>query len=96
MIFVVHGFDKPENAGLRQELIADHRAYMDEHAKVLSSGPLTADDSEAMVGSLLIIAADARAAIDAVVAGDPFVKAGLFETITVTRWWQRVGSFAAD
>jgi len=94
VIFVVHGFDKP-GSDLRQDLIAAHRAYMDTEAEVLSSGPLVDDDGETMIGSILIIEAADREAIDKVVAGDPFVKGGVFESLTVSRWYQRVGSFAA-
>ncbi len=94
MIFVIHGFDKPGGT-IRQNLIEAHRTYMDsDDANVLSSGPLVADDGETMIGSLLIVEAESREAIDALVAGDPFVKAGLFANIQVTRWYQRVGSFA--
>lgn len=94
MIFVVHGLDRADAGTLRPDNVPAHRAYMEENAQVLSSGPLVADDGETMIGSILIIEAADRAAIDAVVAGDPFVKAGLFANLTVTRWHQRVGAFA--
>ena len=45
-----------------------------------------AEDGEAMLGSVLIIdAADAKAA-KAFADGDPFAKAGLFESVRITRW----------
>ena len=35
---------------------------------------------------MLIIDVDDRAAAEAFIAEDPFTKAGLFESVTVTRW----------
>ncbi len=37
-------------------------------------------------GGVLIIDTDDRAAAEAFIAEDPFTKAGLFESVTVTRW----------
>ena len=95
MLYVIHGIDKP-GGELRKSLIEDHRAYMHgQDIPVISSGPLLGDDGETMIGSLIIVEAEDRAAVEALVAGDPFYNAGVFERIEISAWWQRVGQFAA-
>ncbi len=94
MLFVVHGVDRQET-DLRARFIEAHRPYMASHPiNIISSGPLLADDSDEMIGSLLIIEAESRDEVDAFLAEEPMAKAGLYESLTVSRWFQRVGSFA--
>ena len=44
---------------------------------------MTSEDGEAMIGSVLIIEAADRAEAEAFAAGDPYAKAGLFESVTI-------------
>ncbi|MEK9726390.1 MAG: YciI family protein [Rhodospirillaceae bacterium] len=94
MLFVIHGLDKP-GPDIRTRLIETHREFLKTCGlDIKSSGPLTDDTGETMIGSLIIAEAESRAEIDAFLAAEPMAKAGLYETLTVTRWYQRVGSFA--
>lgn len=94
MRFVIYGIDR-ENTDLRARLIDQHRAYMADHPlKILSSGPLTDDEGKAMIGSLLIVEADTRSAVEAFLADEPMNKAGLYRMIEIRAWHQRVGRFA--
>ncbi len=64
-----------------------HLAYLDRHRDILVLGGATlADDAQASrTGSVLIVNVPDRAAADAFAADEPFRKAGLFASYTVTR-----------
>ncbi len=79
--------DKPDRGHLRTETRAEHVAWLDAKKDILlAAGALIDDDGTGGHGGVLIIDADDRAAAEAFIAEDPFTKAGLFESVTVTRW----------
>jgi uncharacterized protein YciI len=83
-MFVVHCKDKPGNAQIRLDNRSAHLDYLKAHlAKVVMAGPVQSDDRQAMVGSVLVLDFAERADLDAFLAGDPYGKAGLFESVTV-------------
>jgi len=47
------------------------------------AGPTLTEDGEAMTGSLIVIDRDDLAAAEAWAAGDPYAKAGLFESVVI-------------
>lgn len=58
-----------------QEFVPEHRAWLDrcyEAGELLASGP-----QSPWVGGVLLAKAEDRAALEAVLAGDPFKKAGV-------------------
>ncbi len=86
MFFAVIAMDKPGMLETRMKNRPDHRAYGDREdlpARKVIGVPLTEDDGETMNGTLLILDAPDRAAAEAYVAGDPYVKAGLFARTTI-------------
>lgn len=73
-----------------QEQIAEirpsHREYLGklkEEGKIVASGPFE-DDS----GALIIYEADTQAEAEALIDGDPFRKAGVFQSYTIKPWRQ--------
>ena len=46
-----------------------------------------------MIGSLIILDAATRKEVDELIAGEPMNKAGLYESLNITRCYQRKGSF---
>ena len=50
---------------------------------MLLAGPLLSDDGERPLGSLLIMEFDDRSQVQAFAEGDPYAKAGLFESVTI-------------
>ncbi len=79
--------DKPDRGHLRAETRAEHVAWLDTKKDILlAAGALIDDDGAGGHGGVLIIDTDERAAAEAFIAEDPFTKAGLFESVTVTRW----------
>lgn len=55
------------------------------------AGPLLADDGQTMIGSLMIVGSGDLAAVRDWAAGDPYAKAGLFESVTLTPFRHLIG-----
>ncbi len=87
MPYAIQTQDKPGHGPLRAELRDAHLAFLDANLdKLLAAGAVIDDDGTGGHGGILIVDPDDRAEAEAFVAGDPFSKAGLFESVTVTRW----------
>jgi len=88
-LYVVQAFDKPDASALRQATRPAHLAHLAAlgpgAARV--GGPMLGPDG-APVGSILIFDAPDRATLDAWLAADPYVQAGLFAQVEVWpfRW----------
>jgi uncharacterized protein YciI len=96
MIYAITLIDKPQAADLRQRVRPVHKEYLARIAdRIAFAGPLLADDGTTMVGSLLVIDFDSRAAVNAWLAEEPFTKAGLYASTSVypftNLWPQKVG-----
>ncbi|HEY5598400.1 MAG TPA: YciI family protein [Kiloniellales bacterium] len=87
MHFAIICFDKPGTGEIRKTARPAHLAYLEKHRpQILVTGPLLTDDGETPTGSLLILDFDDLAAAKAFAAGDPYNKAGLFDSVTVKPW----------
>jgi uncharacterized protein YciI len=83
-IFHVTAFDKDGSGELRRAVRADHLEFARGlGARLKLGGPLLSEDGEAMIGSVLVIEAEDRAELDALLAADPYVKAGLFKQVDI-------------
>lgn len=88
MLYIVHGVDKAGGEGreIRAAARPAHFEYLQRHKDIVVLGGATlADDDETRTGSVLIINVADRKAADSFSLNEPFRKAGLFETVTVTR-----------
>ncbi|WP_119460614.1 YciI family protein [Rhodospirillaceae bacterium SYSU D60014] len=86
MQFMIYCLDKPGQAAVRAQNRDAHLAYLKGFAdRVVVAGPLLNEDG-GMIGSLLLMAFASRSEAEAFVAGDPYGKAGLFQSVTVTPW----------
>ncbi|RKQ95981.1 YciI family protein [Maricaulis maris] len=88
MLFLVHTWDRPGALDVRMANRDAHIAWLKAAGtSVKAAGPWL-DDAEQMAGSLLIIEASDRTALDAWLATDPYQSAGLFERVEVApyRW----------
>ncbi len=94
-LFALHAIDRPGALPLRLEHYAAHRAFVETEAEhgivVVLSGPLQSDDGETMTGSLFIIEAADRAAVEAFVKADPFTLANVWGEVRITRFHRRKG-----
>jgi hypothetical protein len=95
MPFLIDATDKPDSAELRKTTRPAHLAFLEKSLpKLLAAGAKLRDDGETAWGSAYIVDTDDRAAAEAFIAEDPFSKAGLFGTVTVTRWRKAIFNFA--
>jgi uncharacterized protein len=84
--------DKPNSHELCLAHRVAHLDYLRANSRTIKScGPFLSDDGDTMVGSLLIIEADDRAGVDAVLARDPYRKADLFNSVEVRSWRWVIG-----
>jgi hypothetical protein len=86
MLFVIHCVDKKDHLQVRLDNRPAHIEYLKSYGeKLQAAGPTLAGD-ESMNGSVVILDLEDRAAAEAFAAGDPYNKAGLFESVTISAW----------
>jgi uncharacterized protein len=94
-LFAIYAVDKPDTLAIRLEHYAEHRTYNEEQesagVKTIFSGPLQTDDGEVMNGSLLIVEAADRAAVERYIAQDPFQRYGVWAEVKINRFHRRKG-----
>jgi uncharacterized protein len=85
--FVIHAVDRPDALATRAKHYRAHRIHLDEAGRhgvaVMTAGTLVAGDGETPVGSLFILEAKDRGAIDAFTDSDPYCLNGVWERIDV-------------
>ncbi|MCU0881874.1 MAG: YciI family protein [Hyphomonadaceae bacterium] len=92
--FVLHCLDHPGMLEVRMATRPAHLEYVKAHgALVALAGPLL-DADGALCGSCFVLDAPDRDAVDAFVAGDPYVAAGLFGSVTVHVFKPVIGDWA--
>lgn len=87
MPYVIITEDKPGKLALRNEVRAVHVDYLtaNQH-RLLAAGAQIEDDGTGGSGGVIIVDTDDRKEAEALIAEDPFTKAGLFADIKVRRW----------
>ena len=96
MIYLFRLLDKPDASALRLRLRPEHKAYLAKVAgRIAFAGPLTHDDGQTMIGSVLAIDFPSREAAQAWLADEPFTRAGLYAGSEihafVNLWPQKAG-----
>ncbi len=81
MLFAIRALDKPDSLQLRKDTRAAHLEYLADFTTPVG-GPLLDTDGN-MCGSLLLLEADSLDAAQAFAEGDPYRKAGLFESVEI-------------
>ena len=86
MLYALICTDKPGHLQVRLDNRPAHLAFLEGLGDALKgAGPfLGSDDKPA--GSLVLIEAEDRAAIEAIAADDPYAKAGLFQSVDIRPW----------
>jgi len=90
-LYTLTCLDKPNSLEVRMAARSDHLAFAKELGERLKLGGPLLDEAGQMVGSLLIVEAEDRAAVDALAAADPYTKAGLFERVEIRPFRVTVG-----
>ncbi len=87
MHYAILNRDKPGGLELRMRTRETHLAYLRAAGtKLMTAGPILADDGATPIGSLVVVEAESLEAACAFAADDPYAKAGLFESSTVWPW----------
>ncbi|TCT08881.1 YciI family protein [Paralcaligenes ureilyticus] len=87
MYFLIIANDKPGLEHKRDELRARRIAWLkDNEHIILAAGGKVDDRNQHVQGGLLIVNVADRAEAELFANADPFVPAGLYETMEVTRW----------
>ncbi len=89
-LFVLTCLDKPDALPTRAATREAHLAYLRETGAVRLAGPFLNEQGEP-VGSMLIVEAEDLAGAREFGAGDPYVAAGLFQSVDVRPFRVTVG-----
>jgi uncharacterized protein YciI len=96
MLFVVHAIDKKDILPTRAKHYRAHRIHLDrsaEHAvDVVTAGTLVGDDGETPVGSIFVVDAADRAAVDAFTRSDPYEQNGVWDRVETHRYNKKRGT----
>jgi uncharacterized protein YciI len=92
-LFVLTCIDKPGALDQRMAAREAHLAYVRGSGVAKLGGPLL-DEAGGMAGSMLIIEADDLAAAKAFSAADPYLTAGVFESVDVRPFKVTLGGLA--
>ena len=88
MIFTLICKDRPGQLDLRlanRPAHVDYLTALDRAGKLKFAGPFLGPDGKP-IGSLVAVEAEDRAEAEEIAAGDPYAKAGLFETAEILPW----------
>jgi peroxiredoxin/uncharacterized protein YciI len=86
MLYVIHGVDKPRSP-VRARLAEAHQSYLTTSGLgIVGSGPLMDDAGESVIGTVIIVDCADRGEIVRIMANEPFNRAGLYESLHITRW----------
>jgi uncharacterized protein len=86
-LVIGHGRSKLSAAG--DGFLEGYSEFIAEDAlrdRLIVCGPLLSDDGSAWVGNALTIESPSPSAVEAMLATDPFARAGLYERIEIHRW----------
>lgn len=87
MHYAFHCVDKIDASEVRRANREAHLAHLNGVAdRILVAGPLLSTDETQMIGSLLVIDFDSRADAEAFARNDPYAKAGLFVSVSISAW----------
>lgn len=89
--WVVHCLDHADALPTRLAHYEAHKAYLSGPlpVRILVSGPLVADDGATALGSLFLLEAPDRGAVDAFHAADPFRAAGIWREVSIQAFLKR-------
>jgi len=86
VLYILYNEDRPDGLAVREATRDAHLAYLERHKdKVVLGGGLLTEDGQTRLGSVFIINVPNRKAAEAFSAEEPFRKAGLFQTVKITR-----------
>ena len=94
-LFVLTCIDKPDSLAVRMAAREDHLAYVRDRPGVVQLGGPFLDGAGQMAGSLIIVEAADLGTAKAFSASDPYVLAGLFESVDIRPFRITIGGLTA-
>jgi hypothetical protein len=92
MEFFCYHRDRPGSMALREELVEDHWAYMDQFATgMIARGPTLTDDGETATGSVHVLDLPDPGAARAFAFDEPNYQAGVYRDVMLRRWRNTLG-----
>jgi len=83
--YIIRSFDKADGLDIRLANRDKHVEYVkSQSVKLLLAGPLMDEETNNPIGTLLIVEADNRDAVENYAENDPYNKAGLFSESKIT------------
>jgi uncharacterized protein len=96
MLFVIHALDKKGEMPTRAKHYRDHRIHLDRaedyNVEVITAGTLVADDGETPCGSIFVIDAESRAALERFVRSDPYHLNAVWERVDIHGYNKKRGT----
>jgi uncharacterized protein YciI len=87
--FLVIGHGKESMREGRERVLETRRRYYIDKGyqeRLIANGPLLSDDGKQWMGSAMMVELPDRGAVDAMLAGDPCVQAGMYDRIEIHNW----------
>ena len=92
MLYVITAIDRPDQPEARAGARPDHLAHIADHAGSIRTAGAFLSESDEPTGSMIVVEAESLADAEAFMAKDPYVAAGVFESITIRRWRVAAGT----
>jgi uncharacterized protein YciI len=90
MLFSIHAIDKPDAAKTREAMHVDHLAHLKRAPEygvtMVVGGPLVSDDGATSIGSMMVVEATDRAAVEAFNRADPLHTSGVWGKVEIRRF----------
>lgn len=96
MLFMIAAFDKPGMLETRLKVRSAHLDYLKSLGARIKMGGAMLNEEDQPLGSLLVVEAMDRGAIQALLDKDPYSKAGVFERVDIRPWRPALGSWLYD
>lgn len=91
--FHIKAHDKVGAAQVRLDNREAHLGWIKTRLdQVKIAGPMINNQTGGMMGSILVIEAESRAELDALLAEDPYAKADLFDTVEISTFKWVIGA----
>lgn len=87
--FLIIGHGRPGMGAIDDALLEAHRRYAVDEGyleRFIARGPLLSDDGSQWVGSAMLVELRDRAGVEAMLADEPYVRAGLYTNVEIHDW----------
>lgn len=87
MLYVIKCVDKPDHLQVRLDNRPAHVDYLKSYGeKLFAAGPTLSEEDDQMNGSVVILDLENLAEAQDFCDNDPYAKAGLFESVSISKW----------